>query len=63
MNIERTAQVSPYLSAAKTAAQLEVATVKLANDAIKTEGQSALQLIQSVPQAQGNVGNIINVKV
>ncbi len=61
MNIERTAQVSPYLSTQRTAAQLDVAVAKLANNNIEAQGQAALQLIQSVPQAQGNIGNNINL--
>jgi hypothetical protein len=57
------AQISTALSAQRTNAQLEVAAVKLSNDNIEAEGKAALQLIQSVPQPQGNVGNNINVKV
>ncbi len=63
MNIERTAQVSPFLSAQSTAAELETKTLKMANDQMKAEGQAALQLIQSVPQATGNIGNNINIAV
>lgn len=63
MNIERTIQVSPILSAQRTAAQLETKLVKLANDQIKADGQATLQLIQSVPQATGNIGKTINVSV
>ena len=63
MNIERTIQVSPILSAQRTAAQLETTLVKLANDQIKTDGQAVMQLIQSVPKATGNIGNTINVSV
>ena len=63
MNIDRTIQVSPVLSAQSTAAQLETKTLKMANDQIKAEGQAALQLIQSVPQATGNIGNNINIAV
>lgn len=61
MNIERTIQVSPQLSAQRTATQIQTKTMKMANDQIKAEGQAALQLIQSVPQATGNIGNNINV--
>jgi hypothetical protein len=63
MNIERTIQVSPHLSTQRTAAQLGTKTLKMANDQIKAEGQAALQLIQSVPQPTGNIGNNINVSV
>jgi len=61
MNIETTAQVSPYLSAQLTAVQLEMAVTKLANDNIEAQGQAALQLIQSIPQPQGNLGNNIDI--
>jgi len=63
MNIERSIQVSPILSAQRTAAQVETKVVKLANDQIKADGQAALKLIQSVPQATGRVGNNLNVSV
>jgi len=63
MNIDRTIQVSPILSAQRTAAQHEIALLKITNDQIKTDGQAALQLIQSLPSANGNVGNTINVLV
>ncbi len=61
MNIERTIQVSPQLSAQRTAAEVGTKVMKMANDQVKAEGQAALQLIQSVPQATGNIGNNINV--
>lgn len=63
MDINRTQQVSPILSAQRTANAQLVATLKLANEQIKAEGQSALALIQSVPQANGRVGNFLNVVV
>jgi hypothetical protein len=63
METNSIAQISTALSAQRTNAQLEVAAVKLSNDNIEAEGKAALQLIQSVPQPQGNVGNNINVKV
>lgn len=61
MNIERTAQVSPYLSAQRTSAQLDVAVTKLANNNIEAQGQAALQLIQSATKAQGRLGNNIDL--
>jgi hypothetical protein len=63
MDINRTAQISPYLSAQRTASELNVAILKLGNDQIKANGEAALQLIQSLPQAVGNVGNTINIAV
>ncbi len=63
MNIDITAQISPILSAQRTANELNVAILKLGNDQIKAEGEAALQLIQALPQAIGNVGNTINIAV
>jgi len=63
MDISRTQQVSPILSAQRIANEQQIATLKLNQDQIKQQGQSALQLIQSVPQAQGNIGQNINIKV
>lgn len=63
MDINRTAQISPILSAQRTASELHIAILKLGNDQIKAEGQAALQLIQALPQAVGNVGNTINIAV
>ena len=57
------AQISPYLSAQRTASELSVAILKLGNDQIKANGEAALQLIQALPQPVGNVGNIINIAV
>jgi len=63
MDIARTAQVSPVLSAQRTASELETTMLKKVNDQAKADGQAALQLIQSVPQANGNIGNNINIAV
>jgi hypothetical protein len=63
MNVNNIAQLSTALTSQKTNAQFEVAAVKLANDNVEAEGKAALQLLQSIPQPQGNVGNNINVKV
>jgi len=63
MNIERSIQVSPILSAQRTAAQLETKLVKLTNDQIKADGQAVLQLIQSIPQSSATIGSNINVSV
>lgn len=63
VDINRTQQVSPILSAQQTANDLSTATLKLANDQIEAEGQAALKLIAAVPQANGRVGNLLNVSV
>ena len=59
----RTAQISPFLSAQRTASELNAAILKLGNDQIKANGAAALQLIQSLPQASANIGNTINIAV
>jgi hypothetical protein len=63
VDINRTQQVSPILSAQRTANNQAIATLKLANEQIEAEGQAALKLIQATPQASGRVGNILNVSV
>lgn len=63
MDINRTQQVSPILSAQRTANNHSTATLKLANEQIEAEGQAALKLIDSIPQANGQVGNLLNVVV
>jgi hypothetical protein len=65
MDISRTQQVSPILSAQRIANDHQVAALKLNQDQIKQQGQSALQLIQAVPQPtpSGNIGQNINIKV
>jgi hypothetical protein len=63
MNINGIAQIATHLSAQRTATEINVAVLKLGNDQIKAEGQAALSLIQSVPQATASVGNNINIAV
>ncbi len=63
MNIERTIQVSPILSAQRTAAELGTKLVKMTNDQIKADGQAALQLIESLPQVTASTGKTINISV
>lgn len=64
MDISATQQVSPQLSAQRTAQAQEAITVKMANDQIEAEGQAALALIQSATvQPNDRVGSILNVAV
>jgi hypothetical protein len=69
MDIERTQNVSPILSAERIAAQQEVAALKLSNDVAKAQGQASVQLIQAAvgaatpSQPSASIGNNINVKV
>lgn len=69
MDIERTQNVSPILSAERIAAQQNVAAVKLSNDAAKAQGQASIQLIQAAvgaatpAQPSASVGNNVNIKV
>jgi hypothetical protein len=63
VDINRTQQVSPILSAQRTANDHNAAVLKLANEQIEAEGQAALKLIQAIPQANGRVGNFLNVSV
>ncbi|MCX4192331.1 hypothetical protein [Methylophaga sp. OBS1] len=69
MDIERTQNVSPILSAERIAAQQNIAAIKLSNDAIKAQGQASVQLIQAAvgaatpAQPSANLGNNVNIKV
>jgi len=63
VDINRTQQVSPMLSAQRTANDHSTAVLKLANEQIEAEGQAALTLIEALPQANSRVGNILNVSV
>jgi hypothetical protein len=69
MDIERTQQVSPVLSAQRIAAQQELAALKLSNDISKAQGQASIQLIQAAvgaatpSQPSASIGNNVNIKV
>ena len=69
MDIERTQNVSPILSAERIAAQQNIAAIKLSNDAIKAQGQASIQLIQAAvgaatpAQPSAILGNNVNIKV
>jgi hypothetical protein len=63
MDINRTSQVSPFLSAQRTASNHAIAAVKLANTQVEAEGAAALALIQSIPQSVNRVGTHINLTV
>lgn len=63
MDINRTSQVSPFLSAQRTANDHGIATVKLAKTQVEAEGAAALALIQSIPQSVNRVGTHINLTV
>lgn len=68
MDIERTQNVSPVLSAQRIAAQQQIAAVKLSNDVAKAQGQASVQLIQAAvgaatpSQPSTSVGNNVNIK-
>ncbi|WP_417550536.1 hypothetical protein [Methylophaga sp.] len=63
METTNVAAMATQLSVQQSAQQQMVATLKLSNDQIKAQGQAVLQLLDAVPMPQGNLGNIINVKV
>ncbi len=63
MDINGIARISTHLSSQRTASEFNVAILKLGNDQIKAEGEAALSLIQSLPQATATVGNNINIAV
>lgn len=63
MDVNRIAQVSTLLSSQQLAQQVDIATLKLANEQVALQGQAAVQLIESVPSPTGNAGQFINFKV
>ncbi|HAD29961.1 hypothetical protein C9933_00820 [Methylophaga nitratireducenticrescens] len=63
MDTTNVAAMASQLSVQQSAQQQMVATLKLSNDQIEAQGQAVLKLLDAVPVPQGNLGNIINVKV
>lgn len=63
MNIEQTAQVSPFLSAQRTANDHAIAAVKLANKQIEAQGAAVLELVQAIPQLDSRIGSQVNIRV
>lgn len=63
MDVNRTAQVSPFLSAQRTASDHAMAAVKLANKQIEAQGAAALALVQSIPQSDSRIGSQVNITV
>ena len=63
METTNVAAMATQLSVQQSAQQQMVATLKLSNDQIEAQGQAVLKLLDAVPVPQGNLGNIINVKV
>lgn len=63
MDTTNVAAMATQLSVQQSAQQQMVATLKLSNDQIEAQGQAVLKLLDAVPMPQGNLGNIINVKV
>lgn len=63
MEATNVAAMATQLSVQKSAQQQMVATLKLTHEQIEAQGQAVMKLLDVVPTAQGNLGNIINVKV
>ncbi|HAO25907.1 MULTISPECIES: hypothetical protein [unclassified Methylophaga] len=63
METTNVAAMATQLSVQQSAQQQMVATLKLSNDQIEAQGQAVLKLLDAVPMPQGNLGNIVNVKV
>ena len=62
MSINHTAELSSLFSASKTASDINVATLKLANQQIEAQGTAALALIQAIPQIDNSIGSNIDVR-
>lgn len=63
METTNVAAMATQLSVQQSAQQQMVATLKLSNDQIEAQGQAIMKLLDAVPVPQGNIGNLINVKV
>lgn len=63
METTNVAAMATQLSVQNSAQQQLVATLKLTNDQIAAQGQAVMKLLDAVPMPQGNLGNVINVKV
>lgn len=63
METTNVAAMATQLSVQQSAQQQMVATLKLSNDQIEAQGQAIMKLLDAVPAPQGNIGNLINVKV
>jgi hypothetical protein len=63
METTNVAAMATQLSVQKSAQQQMVATLKLTNDQIAAQGLAVMKLLDAVPMPQGNLGNVINVKV
>ncbi|ODN66922.1 MULTISPECIES: hypothetical protein [Methylophaga] len=63
METTNVAAMATQLSVQNSAQQQMVATLKLTNDQIAAQGQAVMKLLDAVPMPQGNLGNVINVKV
>lgn len=63
METTNVAAMATQLSVQNSAQQQMVATLKLTNDQITAQGQAVMKLLDAVPMPQGNLGNVINVKV
>jgi hypothetical protein len=63
METTNVAAMATQLSVQNSAQQQLVATLKLTNDQIAAQGQAVMKLLDAVPMPQGNLGNLINVKV
>lgn len=63
METTNVAAMATQLSVQNSAQQQLVATLKLTNDQIAAQGQAVMKLLEAVPMPQGNLGNVINVKV
>jgi len=63
MDTTNVAGMATQLSVQQAAQQQMVATLKISNDQIEAQGQAVLKLLDAVPVPQGNLGNLINVKV
>ncbi len=63
MNSNSIIQLATALNQQQIADQQQVQVLKLANDQMAAQGAALVEMLNSVPSATANSGNIINIRV
>ncbi len=63
MNSNSITQLASALNQQKIADQQQIQVLKLANDQMAAQGTALVEMLNSVPSATANSGNIINIRV
>ncbi|MDX1573828.1 MAG: putative motility protein [Methylophaga sp.] len=63
MNSNSITQLATALNQQQIADQQQIQVLKLANDQLAVQGAALVKMLNSVPSATANSGNIINIRV